>query len=192
VKFLILKSKDASEASDASLDFNIKIKLLKILEIPNLNILRIVFINEEKDEEKDNIYEDKVINYFILDKPDLYVQKIRHTFSLFSENNNNHLSLGLKEGYYMDEYAIIIKDSNSKKDNQNSFRLYFYYDINNRVFIPQESITFSEEDMNSVLSIDKTYTQLKDLILNIEIYIENKEIISETANNMFLHLYNYD
>jgi len=192
VKFVFDIVLDASEASDASLDFNIKIKLLKILEIPNLNILRIVFINEEKDEEKDNIYEDKVINYFILDKPDLYVQKIRHTFSLFSENNNNHLSLGLKEGYYMDEYAIIIKDSNSKKDNQNSFRLYFYYDINNRVFIPQESITFSEEDMNSVLSIDKTYTQLKDLILNIEIYIENKEIISETANNMFLHLYNYD
>jgi hypothetical protein len=71
----------------------------------------------------------------------------------------------------MDEYAIIIKDSNSKKDNQNSFRSYFFYDINNRVFIPQESITFHEENMHSVLSIDKTYTQLKDLILNIEIYI---------------------
>jgi hypothetical protein len=50
------------EDSEASLDFNIKIKLLKILDIPNLNIRRIVFINEEKDEEKYNIYEGKVIN----------------------------------------------------------------------------------------------------------------------------------
>jgi hypothetical protein len=157
-------------------EWNIKKKLCSFLNIDELDMWRIQFIDKESKYEIDEDKEDKedkekTINYFILDDISMYI-RIEYIKKMLDIRNN----------CYYEKYLISIDI------DEENYDYYVYYNSYDKIFISYEDIY---DITDSIFEINdyNPYNDLKSLLINTKFFpIMYRQKISQLVYDKWMYL----